>query len=160
MKRVVIISMLLLLVAFPALAAKGFDSLKPPYGEELSKMQYRKHFVQYAKKNGITYYNYLGPRIPNPVYEMSSPRISYGFVDGRLYSMIYQNWDVPRSKVMEQIRTTYGQIPKKSFDEGDWAVYVWYFEDLNVDFKLKYNSQTMEMKSAFYYRPLKKQLNK
>lgn len=155
------------LLALPAAAGKGyqsdmhgFDSLKPPYGQELTKMQYRKHFVQYAEKDGVTYYNYLGPRTPNPIYEISAPHISYGFVQGRLYCMIYQNWDVPRSKVLDQIRATYGQIPKQSYEEDGWTISTWYFKDLDVDFKIKFNHATMEMKSAFYYRPLKKMLDK
>lgn len=159
MKRALSIFCLLMFIALPVLAGQGFDSLKPPYGEQLSQIQHHKHFIKYAEKDGVTYYNYLGPRIPNPIYEISSPRISYGFVDGRLYSMIYQNWDVPRSKVMEQIKAAYGQLPKEAYSEGDWTINVWYFKDLDVDFKIKFNRKTMEMKSAFYYRPLKKMLS-
>lgn len=159
MKRLVLAFALMLVVAVPAFS-EGFDCLNPPYGKKLADMEYAEHFVKYAGKGGVTYYNYVGPRTPNPVYEISSPRLSYGFVEGRLYTCIYQNWDVPKKKIVDIINSAYGQVPKKAYDEGDWSIYVWYFPKKNVDFKLKFNNMTMEVKSAFYYRPLKKKLKK
>lgn len=159
MKRLVCVCALVLLFAVPAFSG-GFDTLNPPYGEKLTDMKYKEHFVKYAEKNGVAYYNYIGPRIPNPMYEVSNPRLSYGFVDGKLYSCIFQNWDVPKKKIVDMINSAYGQVPKKAYDEGDWSIYVWYFPKKNVDFKLKFNNMTMEVKSSFYYLPLKKLLKK
>lgn len=158
MKRLILIVALVLMTALPVFAAEGFDSIKPPYGAKLSDMEYGEYFVKYKEISGISYYNYLGPRIPNPIYEISSPRLSYGFVNGRLYSCIYQNSNVPRKKVVDLINSAYDQLPKTSYDEGDWSIFVWYDPKTDVDFKLKFNNKTMEVKSAFYYRPLKKYL--
>ena len=159
MKRLTLTILLAVLMAIPAFAGE-FDSLNPPYGTKLKDMEYAKYFVKYEEKNGISYYNYIGPRIPNPLYEISFPHVTYGFVDGKLYSCIYQNQDVPKEKILGQIRSAYGMVPKHTYDEGDWSVFLWYSPDNELDFKLKFNNRTNEMKSAFYYLPLKAKLEK
>lgn len=157
MKRLALALLLVMLAAVPVLA-DGFDSLNPPYGKKLTDMEYTDQFVKYQEKNGVSYYNYLGPRIPNPAYEISSPHLAYGFVEGRLYTLIFENRDMPKDKVMEQIRSAYSMVPKHAYDEGDWSIFVWNSPEKKLDFKLKFNNRTMEMKSAFYYLPLKEKL--
>lgn len=154
MKRLSLIIIFTILIASVAFA-DGFNSLDPPYGQKLSEMKYGEYFVKYAQKGKVALYNYIGPRIPNPHYEISSPRITYGFINDRLYSCIYQNWDVPKKKIVDLINSAYNLLPKKSYDKGDWSIYVWYDPGRDIEYKLKFNNATMEVKCVFYYRPLK-----
>ena len=159
MKRLALAALLAIFAAVPALAG-GFDCLNPPFGQKLADLEYAEHFVKYAEKGGVAYYNYTGPRIPDPAREIASPRVSYGFVEGRLYTLIFQNSDVPKGKVMEMIRSAYGMTPRHAYDEGDWSVFVWNAPERKLDFKLKFNNATSEMKAAFYYLPLKERLKR
>ncbi|MEF2230797.1 MAG: hypothetical protein V3571_07700 [Pseudodesulfovibrio sp.] len=148
---------LVLLTAIGTLAGR-LDTVNPPYGERLEDLEYAKQFEPINEKGGVAYYRYTGPRDANPLYEIASSDVVYGFVEGRLYTCIYRNRDVPRDKVMELIRSTYGMTPKHTYNEGDWSVFVWYSPDEKTDFKLKFNNRTTEMKAAFYYRPLREKL--
>jgi len=159
MRTAVLALVLTLLTAASALAA-GLDSVNPPYGERLQELEYADKFQPIETKGGVAYYRYTGPLDANPLYQIASSDVVYGFVDGRLYTCIYRNRDVPREKIMELIRSTYGMTPKHTYNEGDWAVFVWYSPETQTDFKLKFNNKTTEMKAAFYYRPLREKLRK
>ena len=155
--RTAALALFLILLASPVLA-QGLDSVHPPYGERMEELEYAEHFKPLYSKGGIDYYRYTGPRDANPLYEIASPDVAYGFVDGRLYTCIYRNRDVPREKILKLIRSTYGMEPRHTYNEGDWSVFVWRAQAEKTDFKLKFNNKTTEMKAAFYYRPLREKL--
>ena len=156
--RTAVLALFLTLLA-SSVCAQGLDSVNPPYGERLQDLEYAEHFELLYKKGGIDYYRYNGPRDANPLYEIASPDVAYGFVQGRLYACIYRNKNVARDKILQLVRSTYGMEPKHTYNEGDWSVFVWRAQAEQTDFKLKFNNKTTEVKAAFYYRPLREKLH-
>jgi len=142
------------LFALPAVAG-DFNSIYPPFGSKLDEMDNAAYFVKYLEKEGVSYYNYLGPRMKDPIYEHSSPHMVYAFVQGKLYARISRNWGEDKGPILSNMEKVFG-APSKSYDEGDWSVYQWdSLKGDDITFKLKFNNTTREVKTAHYYNPLR-----
>jgi hypothetical protein len=143
------------MLVLPAVAA-DFDSIDPPYGQELATLDNSDYFVKYMEKGPVSYYNYIGPRQKDPIYEHSSPHMVYAFVEGKLYARIVRNWGNEKSEILSHLKETFGE-PSKSYEEDIWSIFQWdALKGKDITFKLKFNNQTKEVKTAHYYNPLRK----
>jgi hypothetical protein len=135
--------------------AGDFDSIYPPFGTELSKLDNAKYFVKYMEKEGVSYYNYIGPRAKDPIYEHSSPHMVYAFVQGKLYARIARNWDREKDEILAHMTETFGK-PDRNYEEDVWSIFQWdKLKGDDITFKMKFNNQTKEVKTAHYYNPLR-----
>ncbi len=143
------------LLALPAVA-KDFNSIYPPFGEEMDNLENASYFVKYLEKGGVSYYNYLGPREKDPIYEHSSPHMVYAAVNGKLYARISRNWDEDFGVISANMEKVFG-APDKRYEEGDWTVCQWNnLKGDDITLKVKFNKATREVKTAHYYNPLRK----
>lgn len=148
----------------PALAAE-FDCNFPPFGSQLEELGNTGDFVKYKEKNGISYYNYTGKCVL-PIHERVNPAISYGFINNQLYTKIVSysvkeaNKDNPRA-FKQFLMKHYGdqlQAKPKMKIEGDWEIYRIMLTEKDVKIKLKLNKVTQQVKTAWYYEPLRASL--
>lgn len=150
---------LALLICWAGLAqAEKFDCVNLPFGKDLSEFNKEGHFIKYKEKDGITYYNYVGPCAIEQ-QEKVNVAIAYGFVNNKLYARfltIANNDDAHADKdfISANISKKLGKQPKVSQD-GDWYVMNWELPEKKQEFKLKYNVKTKMSKSAYYYTPLR-----
>lgn len=138
--------------------AKKFNCVEPPFGETLKELNQEKHFIKYMEKEGVTYYNYVGPCYLEQ-QEKLNLAIAYAFIDNKLYARLITivNNDeakVDKETISKNLSKELGCSPKE-YTEGDWQIYSWNMKDKNLKYKLKYNLKTKMSKSAFYYTPLK-----
>jgi len=143
------------LFALPAVAG-DFNSIYPPFGEKMVNLDNASYFVKYMEKGSVSYYNYLGPREKDPIYEHSSPHMVYAFVDSKLYARISRNWGEDFSVISANMEKVFG-APDKRYEEGDWTVCQWNtLKGEDITLKVKFNKTTREVKTAHYYNPLRK----
>jgi hypothetical protein len=155
MKKIWLGLLFAILFALPAMAG-DFNSIYPPFGKSLNELGNASYFVKYLEKGVVSYYNYLGPREKDPIYEHSSPHMVYAFVDGKLYARISRNWDEDFSVISANMEKVFGE-PAKRYEEGDWSVCQWNkLKGDDITLKVKYNKATSEVKTAHYYNPLRK----
>lgn len=149
---------------FPFLAV-GFDCNKPDFGVDIDTLNRKGDFVKYMEKGGISYYNYTGP-CRMDVHERANPAISYAFVQDRLYARLIripgENGDPQevRKRLEARVRKQIGPAELEMKQDGDWYVYQWFNEKESLKFKVKIHNLTHERKSAFYYEPLRVQLQR
>lgn len=153
MRPIFIISLLFAFVACGTMSF-AFDCSHIEFGAPLSEID-DGNFIPYKQEDGITYYNYVGPcRLP--AHENTNPAVSFAFIDNRIYARIIRAFDRNKETVLASMTAKAGP-PTKTYDEGEWTVYVWSFPG-DVKSKLKFNNKTRESRSACYSEPLRKSL--
>lgn len=157
--RIALWGMVLLLCMTSGAVAKGFNCVDLPFGESLAALNKEKSFIKYMEKEGVAYYNYVGPCYLEQ-QEKLNLAIAYAFVDEKLYARlitIANNSEARTDKelIVKNLSAELGAKPAKEYAEGDWYVYSWNIPDKELKFKLKFNTKTTMSKSAFYYVPLK-----
>ena len=155
-----------LLSASPALAG-GFDCNFPPFGESLSALNKNGDFIKYSEKNGVSYYNYTNKCVL-PIHDKVAPAIVFAFVEDRLYSKIVF-YNLPPSQedasfinfmMAECGNLLAGEIHPVSDEGGEWESYEALMKGREIIIKFKLNRTTRQMKSSWYYLPLKDELQK
>lgn len=160
MKNALFLSFLMLgLFVSPAISS-DFDCNFPPFGASIESLNGNGDFVKYMEKEGISYYNYTNQCVL-PIHERVSPAVSYGFVKGKLYAKYISYMAGPEFKngvFKKFLIGKYGEhikdkVVKKI--EGDWDVYKVEFPEKKVLIKYKFNRVTRQIKSNWYYQPLR-----
>ncbi|AGW12324.1 hypothetical protein [Megalodesulfovibrio gigas] len=159
MMKPLLLSLALLLACSGDVLAKGFNCVDLPFGERLATLNAEQHFIKYMEKEGVAYYNYVGPCHLEQQQKLNLA-IAYAFVDEKLYARIItivSNAEAKADKalIVKNLSAELDATPAKEYAEGDWHVYAWNITDKQLKFKLKFNNKTTMSKSAFYYAPLK-----
>jgi hypothetical protein len=148
-----------LFVCWAGLAnAEKFDCVNLPFGKDLSEFNQDGHFIKYREKDGVSYYNYVGPCYIEQQTK-TNVAIAYGFVDNKLYARfltIVNNEDIKADKelIAKNISQKLGSDPK-TYEEGDWYVMNWTIPAKKQEYKVKFNTKTKMSKSVYYYTPLR-----
>ncbi|NDY55461.1 hypothetical protein G3N56_01715 [Desulfovibrio sulfodismutans] len=135
-------------------SAEKFDCVNLPFGKDLSEFNQENHFIKYKEKDGIAYYNYVGPCFLEQQTKLNVA-IAYGFIDNKLYARfitIPNNDDAHADKdlIAKNISKKLGVDPKV-YEDGDWYVMSWNLPEKQQKYKLKFNMKTKMSKSVYYY---------
>ena len=136
--------------------AKAFDCGKLDFGAKLSDID-DGNFVFYMKKEGISYYNYVGAcRLS--VHQKASPSIAYAFIDGKYYARIIRVVGRDKEEILADMKQKLC-TPESVKDDGEWSLYRCDLPN-GVEFKFKYNNTTGEAKTAAYSKTLREKIGK
>lgn len=136
--------------------AQAFECGKLDFGAKLSDID-DGNFVLYLKKEGVSYYNYVGAcRLP--VHQKASPAIAYAFVDGKYYARIIRVVGRDKKDILADMKAGLCSMITVKTD-GKVSLYKCDLPN-DVEFKFKYNEKTGEAKTAAYSKPLRNQIGK
>lgn len=136
--------------------AQAFDCGKLDFGAKFSDID-DGNFVLYSKKEGVSYYNYVGAcRLS--VHQKASPAIAYAFVDGKYYARIIRVIGRDKKDILADMKASLCSPTTVKTDE-EMSLYRYDLPN-NVEFKFKYNNKTGESKTAAYSKPLRNQIGK
>ena len=136
--------------------AQAFECGKLDFGAKLSDID-DGNFVLYLKKDGVSYYNYVGAcRLP--VHQKASPAIAYAFVDGKYYARIIRVVGRDKKDILADMKAGLCSMITVKTD-GKVSLYKCDLPN-DVEFKFKYNDKTGEAKTAAYSKPLRNQIGK
>ncbi|MFH1136358.1 MAG: hypothetical protein V1816_09790 [Pseudomonadota bacterium] len=155
MKNFLTILIMVLMLLAPA-GAGAFDCQNPPFGAALDELNADGYFVKYLEKGGVAYYNFTGPCLL-PMHRKVNPAIAWAFIDNKLYARLTRIKSGSRPGFERVFTGVYGP-PSGVAEEGEWTIFSWKLEQGNKTVKLKINNKTKEIKSVFYYEPLRKLL--
>lgn len=137
-------------------SAMAFECGKLDFGAKLSDID-DGNFVFYMKKEGVSYYNYVGScRLA--VHEKASPAIAYAFIDGKYYARIIRVIGRDKKDILADMKKSLC-TPITVKDEGEWSLYRCDLPN-DTEFKFKYNNKTGEAKTAAYSKPLRERIGK
>lgn len=109
----------------------------------------------------MSYYNYTGA-CRMDIHSVQNPAIAFAFIDDKLYARIIRtsgtDLDPDHAKFEERVSKQIGTSDVKKKKEGDLLIYQWTNEKEKTIIKAKINTKTLEQKGAYYYEPLRKQL--
>lgn len=136
--------------------AQAFECGKLDFGANLSDID-DGNFVFYMKKEGVSYYNYVGVcRLP--VHQKASPAIAYAFVDGKYYARIIRVVGRDKNDILADMKAGLcSPITVKT--DGKVSLYRCDLPN-DVEFKFKYDNKTGEAKTAAYSKSLRNQIGK
>lgn len=136
--------------------AQAFECGKLDFGAKLSDID-DGNFVLYMKKDGVSYYNYVGVcRLP--VHQKASPAIAYAFVDGKYYARIIRVIGRDKKDILADIKAGFC-TPVTVKTDGKMSLYKCDLPN-DIEFKFKYNNKTGEAKTAAYSKALRNQIGK
>ncbi len=147
MKKISIIPAVLLLLLLTASMVMAEDCNAIPWGEPLKAVE-QLTFSHTA--GGVKYYK-VNKVEACGVAKVEDTRVTYGFLDGKLYTTIVEidkAKDV--KKVISILMDSYG-LPDHKKSDG-WDIYRWENEDLKIKLKSQYS--TDRIKIGMYYKPL------
>jgi len=134
--------------------AQAFECEKLNFGAKLSDVD-DGNFVFYMKKEGVSYYNYIGAcRLP--VHQKASPAIAYAFVDGQYYARIIRVVGRNKEDILADMKKSLC-TPITVKDEREWSLYRCDLPN-DIEFKFKYNNKTGEAKTAAYSKSLRNRI--
>lgn len=142
--------------------AENFDCVKLPFGKDLNSFNQEGHFIKYKEKDGIVFYNYVGPCYIEQQTKVNAA-IAYGFINNKLYARyitIANNADAHADK--ELISTNVSkelESKPKTYTDGDWYVMVWNIPEKHLKYKIKFHTKTHMSKSVYYYTPLRPEVS-
>ena len=146
----------LIFVALFSQYTQAFECGKLDFGAKLSDID-DGNFVLYLKRDGVSYYNYVGAcRLS--VHQKASPAIAYAFVDGKYYARIIRVVGRDKKDILDDMKAGLCSMITVKTD-GNVSLYKCDLPN-DVEFKFKYNDKTGEAKTAAYSKPLRNQIGK
>ena len=134
----------------------AFECDKLDFGAKLSDID-DGNFVFYSKKEGVSYYNYVG-NCRLSVHKKASPAIAYAFIDGKYYARIIRVVGRDKKDILADMKEKLC-TPTTVKDDGEWSLYRCDLPN-DVEFKFKYNNKTGEAKTAAYSKSLRERIGK
>ena len=136
--------------------SQAFECGKLDFGAKLSDID-DGNFIFYMKKEGVSYYNYVGIcRLP--VHQKASPAIAYAFIDGKYYARIIRVVGRDKKDILADMKASLcAPITVKT--DGKSSLYKCDLPN-DIEFKFKYNNKTGEAKTAVYSKSLRAQIGK
>lgn len=147
MSRKYLLPVAVLIILLSAVSALAKECNAIPWGEPFQAAE-QLTFVRSGE--GIKYYAVTKLEACG-LYALEDTRVTYGFLDGKLYTTIIE---IDKAKDLKKIVSTlmdsYG-LPDYKKDQG-WDIYKWETDTLKIKLKSQYS--TDRTKIGMYYKPL------